>query len=121
MNVFSNAVQVAKRVGRIAKRWDLAALRGLRRIATKVDEKQVENLSGSNSAEPGSYPVPNRTGNLMRGRFFKVPSPSLAFVGNTTVYAPVIHREREFLQDASDDVDATAEMQHEIRKVAMAP
>jgi phage gpG-like protein len=134
MKVTSNARKIAKRLRARIRTWDDRVKDGLRRIVTKVDREQVKNLSGSNADAPGSYPVPDRTGTLLRGHFSDVKSSRLALVGNTTEYALAIHsgnmttkngvqyalRPRPFLQDAADKVDAAEEMALALRQSVIA-
>lgn len=135
MKVTSNAAKIAGRLRQRINRWDKAMRTGLRKIVTRVDKAQVDLLSGSNDAAPGSYkPVPNRTGTLMQGHFFEVRSASLAVAGNTTAYALPIHSgemktkqglsyalpPRPFLDDAAAEADHLAIMATEIHRSAMA-
>ncbi|MDY6981162.1 MAG: hypothetical protein SV201_14905 [Pseudomonadota bacterium] len=131
-----NADSLAKRYKRRAQALGGALVKGLRRAASAVNREQIKNLSGSNSAEPGSYPVPNRSGNLMRDANWAVDagaSPA-GYVFNTAEYANAIHtgemetpqgvkyavRPRPFLDDAVNKVDVSAEMATAFRQDVMA-
>lgn len=117
--VSSNAEQLAARNRRRRQAMSTAIREGLHTIVVAVDKAQVKNLSGDKGAAPGSYPVPNRTGNLFRGAFFKVDprTRNFAVVGNTTKYAAAVHngrptnkgpqRPRPFLDDAAKSVPTT--------------
>lgn len=137
IRIGGNASSLAGRYRRRAQALHGALVKGLRRAASLVNRKQIENLSGSNSAAPGSYPVPNRTGNLARGANWAV-EPGLrdpqGYVFNTTEYARAIHtgemetkqgakfaiRPRPFLDDALDKVDVAGEMAGAFEKEVMA-
>lgn len=112
---------ITSNAGNIYRRWekrrqslDAARKKGLRNAAAAIDAAQVENLAGSNAAAPGSYAVPNRSGNLMGSHFFQVKSSSMAIVGNKAAYALAIHEglgsskvhgRRPFLDDAVESTD----------------
>lgn len=120
-----NADEIAAKYRRRAARLTRGVERGLRRVAARIDAEQAKRLSGSNTARPGSYPVPARTGHLLQSHFFTVASARLAFVGNTARYAIDVHEgrrgsarhgRRAFLDDATAAVDASAEMAIEVRR-----
>lgn len=111
MTVKTNASDVARVYGAIEKHIEPALLRGITKAVAAVDKAQVTRLAGSNAAEPGSYPVPARTGHLLGAHFFEVQSSRLAIVGNAAAYAEAIHEgfgssavhgRRPFLDDAAD-------------------
>lgn len=136
IRIGGNASSLAGRYKRRAQALHGALVKGLRRAASLVNRKQIENLSGSNSAAPGSYPVPNRTGNLMRGANWAVdPGVNpVGYVFNTAEYANAIHtgemetrqgvryavRPRPFLDDAVNKVDVSAEIAAAFRQDVMA-
>ncbi len=106
------------------RKLDAALFRGLRNWAIAVDRAQVDNLRGGN--QPGDYPVPVRTGNLLGSHFFAVPAKRRAVVGNTASYAVPIHEgqggnavhgRRPFLEDAAKATDGAAIVQKPLRKV----
>lgn len=101
MSITSNASSIANQWGKRRKALTAAALRGMRKAVSAVEREQVVNLSGSNSAAPGSYPpVPNRTGNLFRSAGSAVKSARSAIVFNSASYAAAVHKDRPFLDDA---------------------
>lgn len=106
------------------RKLDAAMRRGLRDWAATVDRKQVDNLRSG--VEPGDYPVPVRTGNLLGGHFFSVKSSHLAIVGNSTSYALAVHEgqgsnsvygRRPSLEDAANDTDGVAIVQQRVQRV----
>lgn len=128
MNVRTNASQIAARFRRRAERLGGALKSGLRDAAAQIDRYQVENLRGSNAADPGDYPVPARTGHLLGTHFWDVKSETLAIVGNTAEYAVDIHEgrgssaehgRRPFLDDAAEATDAVEIMAVEVRREAL--
>lgn len=120
MSITSNASSIANKWAKRRQALDRGALRGMRKAAVAVEREQVVNLSGSNSAEPGSYPpVPNRTGNLMRGAGSAVKSARSALVFNTTVYAAAVHENRPFLDDAAETAKPGAIYMNEVSKAIL--
>lgn len=115
--ITTNALQIANGIRKRIAQIDAAKTRGLRKAAAAVNRHQLKNLSGHISAEPGTYPVPNRTGTLFRGAGFSVPTANTALVYNTTEYAVVIHEHRPFLDDAVDAASPTDIVMDEIRQV----
>lgn len=105
MRITTNANKIARKFRRRAQRLSGTIAKLLLQAAVAIDAKQVDNLSGSNTAAPGSWPVPNRTGNLMGSHFWEVRGSQLAVVGNTAGYAAKIHEDRPFLDRAVDDVN----------------
>lgn len=100
-----------------------ALKRGLTKAAAKVDRAQVDNLRGG--VEPGDYPVPVRTGDLLGSHFFTVPDYTHAIVGNSSGHAIAIHEgkrssapygRRPFLEDAVEEVDVAETLAIEIRR-----
>lgn len=120
IDLTTNAGKLASRFRRRIGKLDAAIKRGLRNAAIKVDNAQVDLLSGG--SEPGDYPIPVRSGNLLQGHFFKVVSDYLALVGNTASYALSVHDgegssseygPRPFLDDAVERVDVAQDVRKE--------
>lgn len=97
----------------------------LRRAANAIDGEQTKRLGGSNTAAPGAYPVPARTGHLHQKTFWDVPRATLAFVGNRATYAHAVHEglgsnrthgRRPFLDDAVAAVDWVEPMAIAVRQ-----
>lgn len=116
--------QLAREFMRRRAQLDAALKRGLRNAAIAVDREQVANLRGG--VQPGDYPVPVRTGNLLGSHFFNVARSNLAVVGNTADYAYAVHDghgansvhgKRPFLTDALAAVDVTGLVQKQVRRV----
>lgn len=105
----TNANALAKKnLGRI-RALEAASRLGLTRAVAAVDRRHVVNLSGSNQAEPGSSPVPNRTGQLMGAHGFGLQSATRAVAFNEAGHALSVHEgrgsntkhgKRRFLTDA---------------------
>jgi len=127
----SNAEQLAARYRRRAQQLPGAVTRGLLRVLTLVNAKQIENLSGSSSAPPGAYPVPirNPQSGLRQSANWRQLSPTVGIVLNTARkggfnYAVAVHEgrgssakygARPFLDDAARAVDAAQVMAVEVR------
>ena len=129
INVRTNASQLAAKFRQRAERLGGALKAGLRTVAAQIDRYQVENLRGADSADPGDYPVPARTGHLLGTHFWDVKSETFAVVGNTAEYAVDIHEgrgssaphgRRPFLDDAAEAVDGVEIMVVELRKEVLA-
>jgi hypothetical protein len=69
---------------------DAGLRRGLTAAVKAVNTAVRANLNGSRSAPPWSYPVPRRTGNLLRSQQQQVAYPT-GYVFNTATYAAAIH------------------------------
>lgn len=126
MKITTNAGTLARNYAARIRELDAALKRGLQKAAALVDREQVKRLSGSNTAAPGDYPVPARTGNLLGSHFFHVESSRLAIVGNTAQHAVEIHEgrgnstahgRRPFLDDAAEAVDIAEPVMAEARAV----
>lgn len=120
----TNVIELARRYRQRAQRLDKGVARGLRKATNLIYREQLKNLSGSNKDEPGSYPVPNRTGNLFRSAFEQVHGSDYAIVGNTAAYAAAIHegtkdgrlKPHPYLDDAAKEVDAFGVINSEVIK-----
>lgn len=128
MKIITNATSAANRIAEYLRKMDGAVYAGLKKIAAAAERAQLKNLKGHHSAEPGSYPVPNRTGHLFREAFFEMTGATTAVVGNKASYALAVHDAeggsssatygpRPFVTDAVDAVDAGEIMATELRKV----
>lgn len=101
MKFSSNAAQVVKGIVNRAKGTRNALRAGLLKVAVSLNEKQIENLSGSGSDPAGSYPVPVRSGHLRRSAEIVVKETE-AYVMNTAQYAAKIHKNNgPFLADTT--------------------
>jgi len=105
----SNALDVARRIGRRADRIKPALDRGLGKWVLRAHRESLRLLSGSNADAAGAYPVPVRSGHLRRSEDYILPGRSKhglragsgqAFLVNTAIYATTIHRDRKFESDA---------------------
>jgi len=130
MKMHSNADDIAKRIKARAARLPGALRSGIRTLLSRIDRAQVENLAGSKEAAPGSYPVPNRTGDLMRGHGFKRTGAASGMVFNTSGHAFAVHEgrgssapygRRPFLEDAAKSVDETMVIENELRSQVFTP
>jgi len=120
----SSAQELADKFSRRAALLEKALEKGLKTIALKVDRAQADNLRGGVNA--GDYPVPVRSANLLRNRFFSVVGSRYAIMGNKSAHATsvhagtgpnLIHGPREFLEDAVESVVPGVEMKKETDKV----
>lgn len=120
-DVTTNALKLAQTFRRRIRALDAGLRKGLRNAAIQVDNAQVDLLRGG--VNPGDYPIPVRSGNLLQGHFFDVKSDYLAVVGNTARYAlPVheglgghaVHGRRPFLDDAVEREDVVGEVRREM-------
>lgn len=116
MKAGSNAAALARKYAQRVAALNKALERGLKKAASTVDREQVKNLSGSGADEPGSYPVPVRKGTLRGGHGWAVRGVKQASIFNTTVYAMAIHKDRPFLDDAAEKVDAGSIVAGEVSK-----
>lgn len=122
----TNAGKIANRLREKLLFMDRAIPDGLQRAAIKINAEALKNLSGNHADAPGSFPVPNRTGNLFRSQNWEMsPDRRSAFVFNAAPYAIEIHEGRDtsakygrrpFLDDASNKIDMLAEMQMAIQR-----
>lgn len=111
------------------ERLEGALEQGMRRATNRVEREMLRLLGGHLNDPPGSYPVPNRTGNLFRGGFSEVLSPVLGVVGVQGVsYARVIHGgtgtsskhgPRPFLTDAAEAVDVFGTVIQPVREAVL--
>lgn len=130
MKANSNAGAMALKYAKRAAELNAVIRSGIKKVAVAVDKEQVENLSGSGSDKPGSYPVPVRKGTLRGGHGWAVQGVGRAAVFNTTEHAMAIHngelttrqgvryavRPRPFLDDAANKVDVVDMVAKETRK-----
>lgn len=126
LNIFTNANSLSKKFDVGLRVLDGFLTAALRNLAIKINRKALDNLAGSNKAVPGSYPVPNRTGNLFRGQQWAMSSTGrAAFIFNDRPYAKQIHEgegssqkfgRRPFLDDAVDAVDILGGTEQAMRR-----
>jgi hypothetical protein len=70
----------------------LAALeRGVTLALVATNRAAQDNLSGGAAAAPWSYPVPNRSSNLLTSQQQAKDTPTSGYVFNTAAYAAAIH------------------------------
>jgi len=115
MGVNTNAGLLAKKYIRRGKRFVVGVNRGLFKATHKVNNQAVEYLGGSNDAAPGSWPIPNRTGNLFRAQGATFYG-NAGFIFNTAKYATKIHEDRPWLDRALEKVDVISTVVDEARK-----
>lgn len=113
LNVFGAEMQ------RRARGLDAALSRGVRKALLAVETEASKLLSGSASAEPGTYPVPIRRGTLRRSLGVRQLNAASGLVFNRAKYARAIHEgftpygnkkakrvaARPFLADAVEKAD----------------
>lgn len=132
ISITSTAGALARQFQAYARAWDAAVAKGLRDIAITVERGAVKNTGGPGTAEPGSYPVPVRTGGAgLRGSIQSRFGARESMVIATAEYASAIHNGftpygnpnarksyigRPFLQDAVDAIDPTEIMLIRINK-----
>lgn len=71
-----------------AERFTAAVHKALQTLVIGINRLQVQNLSGSGAAKPGSYPIPVRSGNLRRSADWGFLDPQTAFVTAGGAHAP---------------------------------
>ncbi len=70
----------------------LAALdRGVSLALVATNRAAQDNLSGGAGAAPWTYPVPNRSSNLLTSQQQNKDAPNSGYVFNTAAYAGAIH------------------------------
>lgn len=121
----STANKVSANLAKAIKALSPNLLVALRAAAIKINQLTLDNLAGSHKADPGSYPVPNRTGNLFRHQDWAPAAGSMAmFVFNDARYARAIHEgtdsssrygRRPFLDDAVEKSDFLTDIQNSMR------
>lgn len=84
-------LELSQRVQALMQALTEALQRGLKKGATAVNDFTRANLSGTRTAAPWSYPVPRRSGNLLRRQQMKVMDTNTAYVFNDAEYAAAIH------------------------------
>lgn len=118
--IISNADQFSKGLRRGLSRMTQALVQSFRASLIQINRSALDNLSGSNDAEPGSYPVPNRTGNLFRSQGWAFGATNnVGFVFNTASYAAKIHDDRPFLDDAVEANDLLFNTQDAVRRTLL--
>lgn len=120
--MITNAAKIAALFRSRAQNLERALRRAWRKIGIEIDRKQADNLRGGEA--PGDYPVPVRTGDLLRERFFDARRADYLIVGNKSAHAVSVHKglgpntpydPREFLTDAINDVPALEILRNEIK------
>lgn len=113
LNVFGAELQ------RRARGLNAALARGVRKALLAVNIEASKLLSGSAAAEPGTYPVPIRSGHLHGGLGVRQLNAASGLVFNRAKYARAIHEgftpygnkkakrvaARPFLADAVEKAD----------------
>ena len=115
MTIKSNAGELADEYRKRIQRFAIGVHKGLTVATHKVNRLAISFLGGSNDAAPGSFPIPNRTGNLFRGQGAAV-SGNAGFVFNTAIYAKKIHKDRPWLDKAVEASNVVDVMATETRK-----
>lgn len=87
----TNADEVAKRIQAKSDALAEAVRTGTTDALLAVEAAAVKNLSGSNAAEPWTYPVPARTGNLKNARTVKQEPTGVGIIAFLADYAWAIH------------------------------
>ena len=103
----STARKIANRYRARIRAMDAGLRKLVRRAAISINSAAEDNLAGSNAAAPGSYPVPNRTGNLLRSQGWRVVNKYTGFVMNTAGYANAIHAGKSGTEDVGGHVRTT--------------
>jgi len=133
MAISSNAAKIAARYKLRIVSLKKAQKKALTRVAHRVNREQQRNLSGSNKANPGSYPVPNRTGNLFRGAGVDMSGQHMAIIYNSAEYAGAVHgggmatnqgvayavKPRPYLTAAAETVEPTKRLAIEYSKAIL--
>jgi hypothetical protein len=125
-NIFTNASQLAADLRRRTALMESALDSAFKNSLIEINRAALRKLDGSNTAAPGSYPVPNRTGHLFREQNWEFGgNRRTAFVFNRAVYATDIHEgkvssarhgRRPFLDDAAASVDVLGNTQQALRR-----
>ena len=101
MRLITNASDMVRRLIKRASAGRRANRAGLLAVATFLNDRQVDNLSGGGNDPAGSYPVPVRSGHLRRSAEIVV-NDNDAYVMNTARYAGQIHEKNgPFLAETS--------------------
>lgn len=110
MKLVTNARQLARRFGQRASKIANAWQRGLRRVAAQGEAELQKRLSGPADGDPGSYPVPNRTGNLFRSAGARPQGRDAVVLYNTAPYAVRINADprQPFADEAAAAVQQKA-------------
>lgn len=87
--ISTNAGDVSGKFADRAVRWWNTLPRAMHVALGRVHNQAVELVSGG--GEPGSYPVPVRTGNLRRAMGYRVETIASGIVFNDAGYAQAIH------------------------------
>jgi hypothetical protein len=90
MRVVINSREVVDAMGRCATAIEPSRDWLLRWLAAQVETRATELASGPASAEPGSYPIPVRTGRFRRDFVIDIRPPR-AVVANQAQYARALH------------------------------
>lgn len=81
---------LSERMRSLVAALDASLRRGLTAAVRAVNTAVRANLNGARSDAPWSYPVPRRSGNLLRNQQQQVAFPT-GYVFNTATYAGAIH------------------------------
>lgn len=84
----------ASAINRLWTALDDGLQRGLKKAATAINDAAEDNLRGAKTAPAWSYPVPARTGNLLRSQGMDATETNAAYIFNTATYAAAIHSGR---------------------------
>lgn len=124
--ISTNALRLATSLRQRLALLDGALDSAFRNSVIEINRQAEQNLAGSLDAPPGSYPVPNRTGNLFREQDWEFGgNRRTAFVFNRAAYALQIHEgkdgsarhgRRPFLDDAVAKVDILGNTQQAVRR-----
>lgn len=115
MKIKSNAGELAEKYRKRIQGFSIGVNRGLFKATHKVNRAALTFLGGDKNAPAGSFPIPNRTGNLFRGQGAAV-NGNAGYVFNTASYAEKIHQDRPWLDRAVDTTDVINIMATETRK-----
>lgn len=87
----TNADELASDMQRRVAAFDAVVQKAVAKAAFAIEEAATKNLSGSGEAEPYSYPVPARSGNLRSSMNVEQPASVMAIVFNNAAYAWAVH------------------------------